>query len=150
MTDFATGGILGAEAPPHGENVVRIPNTDGILCARISDHLNASSERACVLENAVADRADPYVARLPSTFFYGSEVYHCVLDTSGGREAIGRVVKAAKSIPQFVGVLTVWPGDLSRTDIDDVSLEQLRSLARSATLAFAGAYDGESYVLATT
>jgi hypothetical protein len=147
LTDFASGGKVSGGRPHEGESVVRIPNTDSVLVERIRAHLRTQASNVCILENAVADRGDPYIDKLGSVFFFEDEVYHYLLSTSRSDEMITATVKAAKSIPQFIGVLTQCPTEARKLDRASVPLDFLQAVARSAQVIIAGAYDGESYVI---
>jgi hypothetical protein len=147
LTDFASGGKLSAGRPDGGESVVRITNTNSVLIERIRKHLGAGEINACIFENAVAARSDPYVARLASVFFFEDEVYHYLLPSSRSDDTIAATVKAAKSIPQFIGVLTQCSVKAANLDRASVRSDFLQGVARDAQVIIAGAYDGESYVI---
>jgi hypothetical protein len=147
LTDFDSGGKLSVRTTDGSERFVRLPNTDQVLCQKIRGHLEASEMNVCILEDPVADRDDPYVARLARVFFLGREVYHYLLSSDPSEDTIAATLKAAKSIPQFIGVLTKYPFPAPTLERVSVASDVMEGLARDAQTIFAGAYDGESYVI---
>jgi hypothetical protein len=144
---FAHGGVL--EAPPAGrtETFERVRSLDASLAQSLAAYLQRGSQRVVLFENALASPTDPYLRRVADrTACFGKEVYHFV--TEDDAERILETLRTAKAIPAFVGVMTqtldgpLKPGSLQA--------DELEALARNATGAFVGAYDGEGFVMWTT
>jgi hypothetical protein len=148
LINFASGGRLSTGRPDGGESVVPIPNTDSVLVGIIRRHLRSHESNACIFEDAVAGRTDSCITKFGATFFFEHEVYHYLLSTNSGVGAIAATVKAAKSIPQFVGVLTRCSAEHVELARTSVSVDFLQDLARNTQAVIAGAFDGESYVIA--
>lgn len=147
LTDFASGGKLPRGTPQGDEYIVRTPDTNAVLCGIILAHLEAEKMNVCVFEDFLARRDDPSLSSFPGVFFSDREVYHFLL--SSDREgSILSTLHAAHSIPQFVGVLSRCPVHRSTLEHASVTRDLLESLARDANAIIAGAYDGESYVIA--
>lgn len=147
MTDFESGGKLPGGTPQGDEYIVRTPDTNAVLCGDIRAHLEAAKMNVCIFENFLARRDDPSISSFPGVFFFEREVYHFLL-SSDREDDIMSTLHAAHSIPQFVGVLTRYPGDRAGLERASVSQDVLQELARDARAVFAGAYDGEGYVIA--
>jgi hypothetical protein len=62
-------------------------------------------------------------------------------------DTIASTVNAAKSIPQFIGVLTQCSVKAANLDRASVPVAFLQGVARDTQVIFVGAYDGESYVI---
>jgi hypothetical protein len=147
VTDFASGGKLVGGAPDGDPSIVRIANTDAVLGYSIAAYLKVDPKNVCIFENAFAGRADPHVARLSRVFFFEQEVYHYLSYSDHSDDVITATLKAAKSIPQVIGVLTKCAGEVANPNHTSVSMSLLQSLAHNAQAIIAGAYDGESYVI---
>lgn len=152
VVKFDQGGKL--PTPPRetwrkteGAVAIPIPNTRPHLVETIRGFLSIPG-RACVLENAEAMRAEPWVERCDCRIaFFGDEVYH-VLDATADGEAIDVSIRYAQSAWTFVGALTSLGDRLSLPDDrGELTLEVLGSLAERVEQVFVGAYDLEGYVI---
>lgn len=157
VQDFGSGGKL--PAPPSSEwkyaqagneslRMVPVPNTDAELGAKIKEYLLSGNNRVCVLEDALKKPSDPVLSALTTKYAtYGSEVYHLLLQEHAQDDSIFTAMKSAKSIPTFIGVMTscARPRELATTG--EISVDELRELAKRAEIVFVGAYDGEGYLL---
>ncbi len=141
------GAVL--DVPPAGgaETFERVRSLDASLAQSLAAYLRRGNQRVVLFENALATPTDPYLRRVADrTAWFGEEVYHFV--TQDDAERILETLRTAKAIPAFVGVMTqtldgpLKPGSLQA--------DELEALARQATGAFVGAYDGEGFVMWTT
>jgi hypothetical protein len=144
VTDFDAGGKLSVRGTSSAEP---IRNTDGIAVGVIHAHLERAPQHVCVLENALFLKHDVAVRNMGNVMFCEEEVYH-LLSPQDSREALGRLLRSAMSIPQFVGVLSTNPGGSLLGTQTEIGSDVLRRLAGAASAVLVGAYDGEGYVFA--
>jgi hypothetical protein len=157
--EFGLGGKL--PAPPVSEwkglqsgdetlLMIPVPHTDSWLATKVKDYLAQARDRVCVVEDAIRRPADASLHRLSTRRgIYKGEIYHLLFHEDAQEERILETIKAAKSVPTFIGVLSVWRGDPLAIRIGILSPEQLQALAMNARRLFVGAYDGEGYLFWT-
>jgi hypothetical protein len=156
VEDFRNGGKL--PTPPTSEwkglhsddeTLLMIPvsNTDSWLAAKIRDYLLQAKDRVCVIEDALKRPHDAVLRKLTTRYaVHNDQVYHLMFHADAENERVLKTIKAAKSNPIFIGVLSVWQGDPLDTK-RGLTLAQLQSLSASTRGFFVGAYDGEGYLL---
>jgi hypothetical protein len=154
--DFQHGGKLPQPPPSEwrqwGHLVLKpIPSAIDDLVRTIREFLSRPGmEPICLLENELAERGDPGLARDTSKLVYfESEVYHVLTAEMAVEEQILQAIREAQSIPLFVGCLATLDPE-SRLDprtAETVSLEDLSRIAQRVEKIFVRAYDGESYLI---
>lgn len=151
LADFDSGGKLpGIE--DRSRAIRPIPNTDAALAALIQEYLSGERGRVCVFENFNAEPDDPYLARMRGLLFHDNEVYHFITAARAAQAGgVASIIAEAKSIPQFVGILTSQPDGMAMdSEHNTVGADLLQQLAIRTRAVIVGAYDGESYVIAET
>ena len=142
VTRFSEGGVLPQSRRSH--DIVRTPNTDAWLARALGATMDESGV-ICIVENAMALCHHPITARLPNVVCLGAEVYHLIRPGTDTGADVLVTLRAASSIPTFVGILTRVP--VAAKDWRPTSMADLAGLARNVVLLFVGAYDGESYLI---
>ena len=155
LADLRTGGKLPVPSSDlwrgtdrNGELLlmIPIPNSDDWLIDQIKSFLTAKRSSVCIFEDSLKRPSDPVLRNISTRYAtHGNEVYHVLLNQDADRATIQSVVRAARSIPTFVGVFAeeeINPADISR--LSDV---KIRRLAERATGVVVGAFDGEGYLV---
>jgi len=143
---FDAGGLLAGS--PRSGSISPIPNTDDHLTQFLSELLNSSPTKACLIEDFNARTHDQFLAKTSGLLIYGVEVSH-LLRGPTDNEKIAAKIRETRSIPHFVGFIGDY--DLSmpkQFDRIEISLDDVNRIAAKTTAVFVGAYDGESYVIA--
>jgi hypothetical protein len=130
-----------------GHFVTAIPGpiTDSVsdLVKLINQHLKGP-EDVCLMENSIARAGDSHTKRMKSRVVtYGMDVYHVVFGSE--RERMPESIREARNIPIFVGAV----GSLSGESVINgtISKEVFLTVAKDVKCVFAGAYDGEGFVV---
>jgi len=148
--DFAQGGLLPETKPDswrHGPASVAklVPSTSDALVQEIALFLSDDTLRLCLLANENVDPSDQIAAGYPAKVVHRGELYHLIPSGTSSDE-IGRILKIAKSVPVFVGVLsaTGTPVDPGRALLDE---GLLREIVGNVQAIIIGAFDGEGFLL---
>jgi hypothetical protein len=128
--------------------MIPVPNTDYWLMAKIRDYLIEGKDRVCVIEDAVRRPSDAALHRLTTRHLaLNGDVYHLLLQEDAQESRILEAIKAAKSIPTFVGAIGIWQGDPLAIRTGFLPFNELQSFAAGIQALFVGAFDGEGYLL---
>lgn len=137
--DFQQGGKL-PEPPPSewrqwGHLVLKpIPSTIDELVRTVMKFLSRSgTEPICLLENELAERGDPGLARDTSKHVYfETEVYHVLTAEVTVEEQILQAIREAQSIPLFVGCLATLDPEspFDPRTAETLSLDDLARIAQ--------------------
>lgn len=146
LHDFERGGMLPIPDGKRPGQTHRIPDTNEELAEHIASYLDGGATRICVFENALACRDDPHTTSEPNVVTFDREVYHVLRGPSIPRDHVCDVIRAARTVLSSITVLSSVRHDwvLSET----FSQQELEEIADRAVEVIAGAYDGESYVVA--
>jgi hypothetical protein len=156
IEDFRTGGKLPIPSTrewkgtqPRDETLLMIPvpNTNSWLANKVRIYLSHAKDRACIIEDALKHPTDAVLHSLSTRYaIYKNEVYHVLLHDDARDERIMETLRAAQSIPTFIGSLSIWQDGSKQLKGRALSLEQLQLLAANTEELFVGAYDGEGYL----
>ena len=156
IEDFRTGGKL--PIPPTREwkgtqprdetlLMIPVPNTNPWLAEKIRTYLSQANDRVCIIEDALKHPNDAVLHSLSTRYaIYKNEVYHLLLHEDARNDRILATLRAAQSIPTFIGSLSIWRDGSQQPEGGVLSLEQLQLLAGNTEELFVGAYDGEGYL----
>lgn len=157
LEDFRAGGKLptpptsdwkGLQSTDETLLMIPVPNTDYWLVKKIKDYLLQSKNRVCIFEDALKHPSDVVMRKLSTRYaIFGDEIYHLLFHEDAHDERIAETVNAARSVPTFIGAMSVWSGEPQEIRLRVLSLAQLQLLANSAQKLFVGAYDGEGYLI---
>lgn len=153
---FHEGGVLPREAratryvtAKDGKSyrMEPVPNTDTWLGALILEALRETVEGICVIEEPIAKATDPYFARLEGRkVVHRNEVYY-LLSAAAPAGEDGTIIRQASSIaPPDVGTVASGARALANPPSEIAEADLLR-VARSASVVFVRAYDGESHLV---
>jgi len=157
LEDFATGGKL--PTPPTSQwkgsklrdetlLMIPVPTTDSWVVTKIKEYLLEAKDRVCVLEDALKRPGDAVLGRLSSRYAtHDREIYHLLFQEDAKEQRILETLRAARSIPTFIGSLSVWKGDPLEVKFGALSISQIKILANSTQKLLVGAYDGEGYLI---
>lgn len=157
LQDFQTGGKL--PTPPASEwsstasedkilLMIPVPTTDDWLVRRIREFLLGGGNRVCIFEDSLKRVGDPILGKLTTEYAtFDEEIYHLLYGVDASEDRIRTVLKSAKAIPTFIGVLTECEGGFPSKGQFRLSNVQLESLAARAHKVIVGAFDGESYLI---
>jgi hypothetical protein len=155
--DFRTGGKL--PPPPvsdwrsterEGETLLMIPvpTTDDWLVENVKAFLGGGASRICVFEDSLKRVGDPVLREVSTRYAtFDKEVYHLLLAADVQREQVLRVIRTARSIPTFIGVLTEWPSGMPTSPPISLVATTIRALAEATHKLIIGAFDGEGYLI---
>jgi len=155
IKDFRTGGKLPSSPEPESyvpdgqsQKITPVPNTDADLAFVVKGHLRLDKRRVCAMEDALKRPGDLILKRLKTRYAtFENEIYHLLFHTDAGTNNVENVLKTAKSLPTFVGLLTSCSHPPGLATDGTLSLTELRELAIKVNKIFVGAYDGEGYLL---
>jgi hypothetical protein len=157
LDDFAAGGKL--PTPPtsewkgfqsRGETLLMIPvpTTDSWLVAKIKEYLLEARDRVCILEDALKRPGDAVLGKLSTRYaIHDDEVYHLLFHEDAEEQRILETLRAARSVPTFIGALSMWKGDPLEIKLGALSTSQIKILAANTQKLLVGAYDGEGYLI---
>jgi hypothetical protein len=155
--DFRTGGKL--PPPPVSDwrsteredellLMIPVPTTDDWLVKNVAAFLRGGTSRVCIFEDSLKRVGDPVLRKISTRYAtFNKEVYHLLLGADSHGEQILKVIRTARSIPTFVGILTEWPGDLPGSAPISLSPANMRALAGAAQKLVIGAFDGEGCLI---
>ena len=125
------------------------PQAEQDLAFLIRRFLQEGKGRACVSENYLARRTDPWLAHAKSRIlFFGEEVYHVIDRQDVESDSIDAAIREAESPTIFVGVLSTLRQGFRLPPVKtDMDTDQLRVLAEEAEKLIVRAYDGEGYLI---
>lgn len=147
--DFSQGGLLPEASPEswkHGPGSIAKPveSTAEALATEIQAFLSAAPGRVCLLANENVDPGDPVAATLPAKATYGKELYHLISPGLTDEEVV-RILKRARSVPVFLGVLSSTSGLPSNEN--ELGETTFRSIVAGAQGILVGAFDGEGFLV---
>lgn len=131
---------------------IEVPKGDLNLYAResIKSFLEKSDRNICVVQDFNAKPKDSYLSRMESRIFtYKNEVYYLLSKEDIAGEIIENTLKFAKSIPFYIGAMISLPENKVSSFKDERQLipEDFELFTRNVKKIFAGAYDGEGYLI---
>lgn len=157
VEDFATGGKLptlptsqwkGLKSRDETLLMIPVPTTNSWLVTKIKEYLLEAKDRICVLEDALKRPGDPVLGRLSTRYaIHDREIYHLLFQEDAEEQRILETLRAARSIPTFIGALSAWKGDPLKVRLGALSISQIKILANSTQKLVVGAYDGEGYLI---
>ncbi len=136
-----------------GHFITSIPGPIADSNNELAEFLQAplkSKEDICLLENSVASASDPWLKRAKSHIVsHETDVYHILLGGEDTKRNISYAIREAHQIPLFLGAVGRLPTDVSTSILTHkaITREILRGFAETAHCFFAGAYDGEGYIV---
>jgi hypothetical protein len=148
--NLAHGGLL-AEPPPSTwrqttDGVAKpVASTSQALADEIETFLSGDPRRLCLLANENVDPGDRVAASYPAKAVYGNELYH-LIEGGASRDEVAGIVKLAKSVPVFVGVLSSSnaPAHALRGAL---SANLFQEIVANVDAIIIGAFDGEGFLV---
>lgn len=108
------------------------------------------SEDMCIIENSLARAGDPWLQHAKSHIVTsGAEVYHLLYGADHTDVEILEAIRDARRFPTFLGFIGRLPRDVAKLMWNSkvATGESLEIFVDSTLCVFAGAYDGEGYVV---
>jgi len=110
----------------------------------------AATESVCLMENWLSDAGDAWLQRAKSLVItHGEEVYHLLTTAHRDKKKIEDARREAEHLPVFTGAVGRIARDVSAKvlALKIITTEQLAAFSTTVECVFAGAYDGEGYVV---
>jgi len=157
LQDFRIGGKL--PPPPVSDwrstqredetlLMIPVPTTDDWLVENVKTFLQGGANRVCVFEDSLKRLGDPILREVTTRYAtFDKEIYHLLLGADVQAKEILKVIRTARSIPTFVGVLTEWPSGVQSSHPSSLLPATVRALAQTAHKLIIGAFDGEGYLI---